>query len=160
MKTKQGPLKSWDIYAMYLSNQSKSFRINEDIKTLSIFKDKYNWNFNISSTLHDIEFDAIVLTSANREIAWVNRGFTKMTGYPIKLAIGKKPSFLQGEQTSKASLGRIRKRLKDGSPFTEYILNYKKNGSLYKCELNIYPIKNYENTITHFIAFEKELKYI
>ncbi|GGZ71280.1 PAS domain-containing protein [Algibacter mikhailovii] len=158
MKIKQGPLKCWDIYAMHLVEQSKSFKVREDIKALSILKDKYKWNFNIADMLSNKAFDAIVLTSIDREILWVNKGFTKMTGYSTKFALGKQPSFLQGEKTTKASLDTIKTGLQQQSPFTNQIINYKKNGSLYNCELHIYPLKNKADTVTHFIAIEKELR--
>ena len=37
------------------------------------------------------------------------------------------------------------------------VKNYKADGTKYDCEIEIFPIFNNENTLTHYLAIEQEL---
>lgn len=152
--TLRGPLLCWDIYGMYLSEQAKNFNKQTEIAFLKDCKAKFGWTINIEELLTKNKFEALVLTDVNQYIKWVNKGFSKMTGYPAKLAIGKKPNFLQGEKTSAETKKSIRTQLQSGNHFREEVINYKKDGQPYKCEITIYPLKDDSNTTVHLLALE------
>lgn len=97
---------------------------------------------------------AVILTDANRKILWVNEDFTKITGYTLTEVIGRKPSLLQGPETEREAIGRIRRSLEQEVSFREEITNYRKNGESYLCKLVIHPVFNREQQLTNFIAFE------
>ncbi|WP_055445757.1 PAS domain-containing protein [Lacinutrix mariniflava] len=153
----RGPLQCWDIYSVFLQKQSEDFKRNSDIAALKEFQDKYNWSFNIEEQLNKVNFDAIVLTNSNQKIEWVNVGFKEMTGYPVNFTKGKSPNFLQGEKTSEETLNRIRENIKNQLPFKETIINYKKSGEMYRCEIEVFPLKNKEGKLSHLLALEKEV---
>jgi len=158
--TIKSPLKCWDIFAMHLINHQKDINKNIDINTINTFKDKYNWVFDFNSVISSKQFDAIVITDLNKTIEWVSKGFTKMTGYPANYAKGKKPFFLQGQKTSKQTKTNISSSLTQGQVTKASITNYKKSGRVYQCEIEIFPLKNIDNTVTHFMALEKELSCV
>lgn len=97
---------------------------------------------------------AVILTDSERRIQWVNDDFTNITGYTFEEVIGQKPSILQGKNTTKSSIERIRKGLEGLAPFKADIINYRKDGEEYLCRLVIHPIFNIEDQLTNFIAFE------
>ncbi|WP_299762193.1 PAS domain-containing protein [uncultured Dokdonia sp.] len=97
---------------------------------------------------------AIIITNVDQTIIWVNEVFTQMTGYNFMEVRGKKPSILQGKNTEKAALNRIRKSLKEEKSFHDRITNYRKNGQEYTCALTIHPIFNTEGLLINYIAFE------
>ncbi len=152
------PLKCWDIYSMHLLQQAQHFNKQAEISILEEFKKKYGWSIDVEKTLKDNNFDAIVLTDFNQDIYWVNKGFTKMTGYPANYAKGKKPNFLQGKSSSESKRKSFREHLKKGHRFKEEILNYKKDGKPYNCEIDVYVLHDSNNTISHYLALEKEVK--
>ena len=80
-----------------------------------------------------------------------------MTGYHKNYALGKKPSFLQGEKTSEATKQKIREKLKTEHGYEGSILNYRKNGEAYRCRIKIIPLYDSKKQLTHFIALEREL---
>ena len=41
--------------------------------------------------------------------------------------------------------------------FTETVVNYRKNGETYLCQIKVVPLYNEVNELTHYLAFEKEL---
>ncbi|MDY0781068.1 PAS domain-containing protein [Tenacibaculum sp. IB213877] len=145
------PLISWDIYSQFTLTNKES--LSQDLKQLSLYASKFNWEHNFKSILQNNTYDALVLTNNLKEIIWVNKGFTKMTGYTKKQVINKKPSFLQGKDTSESKKIVIRKKLNGKIPFKEVILNYKKDGTPYKCEIYIIPIK--KEKVTHYLALER-----
>ncbi|WP_139002781.1 PAS domain-containing protein [Hyunsoonleella aestuarii] len=158
MTIKQAPLKCWDIYGMFLVNQAKHFNKQQEIEVLNTYKKEFGWVFNIEELITNNDFEAIILTNKQQQIEWVNKGFTKMIGYPANYAEGKHPSFLQGKNTTQASLESIRANLAKGRPFKTSIINYKKNGDAYNCHLDIYPLKDRNNNLLHLLALEKRIK--
>jgi PAS domain S-box-containing protein len=156
-KTLRGPLKSWDIYSESLDRQAKEFTKNTEIAILNEFKTRYNWEINVENILNNNAFEAIVLTNTNQEIEWVNKGFVKMSGYPVNFSKGKQPKFLQGEASSKEALNTIRKSLIEESHVKERVINYRKNGEQYICDIEIFPIRDKDDKLSHLLALEKEV---
>lgn len=98
---------------------------------------------------------AVILTNAERRILWVNQDFEKITGYRYDEVIGKSPgSILQGPDSEKGAIERIRNGLSSGVPFKEELTNYRKNGESYLCKLLIHPIYNSVQELVNFLAFE------
>ena len=79
-----------------------------------------------------------------------------MTGFTKKFAVGKKPSFLQGEKTSVAVKTQLKNELAFNHTFTGSIVNYRKNGELYLCYITILPVYNLDEKLKYFLAFEKD----
>lgn len=152
---KKAPLLCWDIYSAMVRVKQIPSPKEKDLLMLQNLKQQYQWSTDIGMLEKD--YDALVLTDHARSIIWVSPGFQKMTGYPAYFAVGKKPSFLQGEHTSKLALIEISNYLKTNQPFKSQLLNYKIDQSPYLCEIEIFPLKNHNEEVTHFLALEKEL---
>lgn len=101
---------------------------------------------------------ALVLTDSRERILWVNRGFTRMTGYGFREAIGKHPNFLQGESTDPMMKRKIRRSLNQVQPYAGTILNYRKDGRPYYCYVRIQPLYNSAHELVNYLAIENEVK--
>lgn len=107
--------------------------------------------------------DGIIITNANYtqadgpEITFVNRAFTEITGYDPSEIIGKTPKILQGENTDKETLARLKNCLERGQPFKGEIINYGKHGHEYWLDISIVPIRDIKGRITHFAAIERDI---
>lgn len=98
---------------------------------------------------------AVILTDDKKKIIWVNDDFTYITGYSMSEAVGKKPGeLLQGPESEKEIILKMRRSLENHSTLKGEITNYRKNGEQYVCKLVIHPIFNREHQLTNFIAFE------
>ena len=85
--------------------------------------------------------NAVVLTGADARIEWVNDGFTRITGYSLEEAAGRKPGdLLQGPETDPSAVEFMRNRLRTGEGFDVEILNYDKNGRKYWASVEVQPI--------------------
>lgn len=100
---------------------------------------------------------AVVVTDEKETIEWVNEGFCHMTGYPSSEVLGKNPNFLQGQDTSPKDVASIKESVNNNTPFTSVILNYRKSGEPYYCEIKVYPMFNRNNKLVNFLAIEKEV---
>lgn len=151
-------LLSLDILAMALQQNKENGFKKLDRQTLLLFAQRFGWQLDMQDLL-SYHYSALVLTDINQQIQWVNKGFSQMSGYSRKYALGKKPSFLQGELTCVKTKNRIREKLTNQLTFTEEVINYRKSGEIYLCQVQITPIINNEGALTHFIALENELKF-
>lgn len=149
------PLLSWDIYIQQFYKNIKHLEKQTELAELNRFAEKFNWENDIDSLINENDYEAIVVTDMSQKIIYVNSGFTEMTGYTKKFAMNKKPSFLQGEATSEETKAKIRQHLKDDIPFKEVIINYKKDKTPYKCEVQIIPL--FGKGTTHYIALERQV---
>ena len=102
------PIASFNYHLENYNGLIKSFRKNNDVSHIgSMLKDCFTSE--LTTQINQEDYDALVLTDTSQNILWVNDGFKNMTGYTKKFAIGKRPSFLQGEKTSTS----IKKELRD-----------------------------------------------
>jgi len=148
------PLISWDIAAPDFVKTIDEPK-NPDSVVLGQLAVKNLWNIDIDSLLKE-RYEAVVVTTVNKEIYWASTGFTAMTGYSSHYAIGRNPNFLQGKNTSAETRKKIRQHLEAKKPFSGTIVNYRKNKEEYLCEVKIIPITNFNDEVTHFIALERE----
>lgn len=149
------PLKSWGLSAEFFAPIDLLEARKKDKMALVLLAKQFQWKTDLAEILAK-PYDALVLTDAFQNIIWTNPGFFKMTGYTESYAVGKRPSFLQGKATSTETRFSIKDKLLVGKPFTEKILNYKKNSEEYWCKIQIFPLQ-VKNLQTHYLALETEL---
>ena len=105
--------------------------------------------------------NSVIIADQQGRIEFVNYGFTKLTGYSMAEAMGQKPGhLLQGPDTDPETVNRIRRKLIEGSPFYEEILNYRKSGESYWISLTVNPIKNEAGEIEQFISIQADVTKI
>jgi PAS domain S-box-containing protein len=106
--------------------------------------------------------DAVLITNnivdePGPNILYANEAFERISGYKLSEIIGKTPRLLQGSDTSKENRALIRKALEDQKPVSVELINYTKNGEPYWVDVNISPVFNAKNEVTHYIAIERDI---
>ncbi len=104
---------------------------------------------------------SMVVTNPNLEdnpIVYVNQAFTRQTGYARSVSIGRNCRFLQGEETSKADVDRIRTAVEADETVTLDILNYRANGEAFMNRLIVTPISGQDGSTKYFLGIQKELR--
>ncbi len=146
------PLMAWDVMSQTGFHDPKA-------KTILKFRELAKlrgWILD-TSMFRRKDFDALVVTDLNQVIEWVSEGFERMTGYSASEVIGRKPKLLQGPNTSLSTKIRIREALVEKRPVEATLLNYKKDGSAYRCRIEVVPLFAASRSPTHFLAFEKSV---
>ncbi|MBC7781687.1 MAG: PAS domain-containing protein, partial [Proteobacteria bacterium] len=111
------------------------------------------------SQLNDIVVitEAAPLDTPGPRILFVNDAFERITGYRREDVLGRSPRMLQGPQTDRAELARIRTALARSEPVHAELLNYTRSGEPYWIELDIVPVGVEGGTHTHFVAVERDI---
>lgn len=152
LNIKSLPLISWDIFSQNFSNKQDLIFDNSALNKLETKNNwKSNWNFN-----NELQNDTvIVVTDTKLKIVFASKNMVKMNGYIPDEVIGQNPKMFQGIATNASVSNEIRLAIKNQKPFDKVVLNYCKDGSIYKCHIQGYPVFNQKGELTNFIAFEK-----
>ena len=85
--------------------------------------------------------NAVFITDEKGLTVWTNESVERLTGFKGSDFIGRTPgSLLQGADTDKKAVDRIRKQLKRHSRVSEIIKNYKKDGKPFWISIDIAPV--------------------
>lgn len=85
-------------------------------------------------------------------IIFTNRSFCELSGYSAEELIGRNCRLLQGEDTNRASVQRIRDAIAAEESIAIDLLNYRKDGSTFWNALFISPVRNSEGVVQYFFA--------
>jgi len=146
------PLESWDIYSQYLLQTN--LLIN-DVNLLHQIANKNQWKsvWDFKESLQDET--VIVVTDAQLKIVFASKNIKKMNGFEPYEVIGNSPKMFQGAKTDLQVSNEIRQAILNKVPFEKNVINYCKDGALYKCHIKGFPVFNDKGEVTNFIAFEK-----
>ncbi|MES2402158.1 MAG: EAL domain-containing protein [Pseudomonadota bacterium] len=111
------------------------------------------------SRLNDIVIitEAGPIDSPGPRIVFVNDAFERHTGYSREEALGKTPRILQGKQTQRVQLDRIRTAMKYSQPVRAELINYRKNGQPFWMELEIAPVDYFNRGLTHWVSVARDV---
>lgn len=105
---------------------------------------------------------AIAITTAQLDppgphIVFVSPAWQKLTGYDWHFIKGLTPRVLQGRDTSRAVLNRLRTTITQGESFAGVTWNYRKDGTRFAMHwLGIAAIRDSRDNVTHYISFQRE----
>ncbi len=85
-------------------------------------------------------------------IIFVNAAFSKLTGYGRDEILGRNCRFLQGPETDRDDVDRIRAAIAERESIEIDLLNYKKSGERFWNRLLISPVFDTDGALTYFFA--------
>ncbi|HRE42049.1 MAG TPA: PAS domain S-box protein [Ignavibacteria bacterium] len=101
--------------------------------------------------------EADMLDEPGPKIIYVNKAFSKLTGYNDDEIIGKSPRILNGAETDKSVLANIRKAMENYEALNFDLLCYKKNGDTYWVSRALTPVADEKGRFTHWISVERDI---
>ncbi|MDF0603448.1 PAS domain-containing protein [Psychromarinibacter sp. C21-152] len=104
---------------------------------------------------------AIVMTdphAPDNPITYVNEAFEQITGYSRDDALGRNCRFLQGEATAEEDVDRIRRGLDSGDEFEVVLTNHKADGTPFRNQLLVVPVRDQAGEISAFFGVQRELE--
>ena len=103
---------------------------------------------------------AMVLTdprAADNPIVYVNEAFERITGYARSAVIGRNCRFLQGDDTARADVERLREAVATGRDVGVDIKNYRADGRPFVNRLLIAPIHDDAGELLYFLGIQRAL---
>jgi PAS domain S-box-containing protein len=104
--------------------------------------------------------NGILITDASvpdNPVVYVNPAFERLTGYSAEEAAGRNCRFLQGPDTDRETVRKIREAIEAEQEINAVLLNYKKDGTPFWNDLTIAPVRDDAGTLTHFIGVQNDV---
>ncbi|MCU0541842.1 MAG: EAL domain-containing protein [Oscillatoriaceae cyanobacterium Prado104] len=90
-------------------------------------------------------------------IIYCNPSFERITGYSAGEILGHNCRFLQGPDTDRTTVAKIREALQEGRELQVTIENYRKDGTRFWNKLSLSPVRDKSGNLTHFIGVQSDL---
>jgi PAS domain S-box-containing protein len=102
--------------------------------------------------------ECLVVCNPDGLVHWINPAFSQLCGFSLDEIRGKKLGpLLQGKDTDRETVARLRQAIEQRRACQETILNYHKSGTPYWVELSIKPIQDDTGELLWFYAREHEI---
>lgn len=99
----------------------------------------------------------VMIANLNGDIEYVNPKFCQVTGYSAEEAIGENTNLLKSGKTPKETYINLWQTITSGKEWHGEFQNKRKDGSLYWEMANIFPLKDENGKITHFIGMKEDI---
>jgi len=101
--------------------------------------------------------EAVIITDLNGAINYVNPAFERLSGYAEQEVLGLNPRLLKSGEQPPEFYETLWNTILSGETWNGEFINKRKDNSRYLIQVNISPVKNKENIITHFIAVQADI---
>jgi two-component system, sensor histidine kinase and response regulator len=101
--------------------------------------------------------NSIVITDTEGNIEYVNKVFTKYTGYELNEVKGKNPRILKSDQTPPEYYKELWATISSGVTWKGEFINRKKNGELFYEKATISPIMNKAGKIVSYLGIKEDI---
>ncbi len=106
----------------------------------------------------DVAPDGVSICEAKgeRHAVYVNPAYCRLTGYEPSDLLGRNLRMLQGEQRDQQEIDSLRESLRHGEPCRVLLRNQRKDGTVFVNDMHIFPLRNGDGNVSHFIGYHRE----
>jgi len=104
--------------------------------------------------------DSIVITDITGRIQYVNPAFTTLTGFSSDEVMGHNPRVLKSGRHLPATYEQLWKTILSGGVWHGELINRRKDGTLYREDMRISPVKGSSGEIVNFIAVKRDVTHL
>ena len=99
----------------------------------------------------------VLITDNSQRVTYINTGFTRLTGYEVSNLLEKNCRILQGKETDRSIVARIKSDLNESGHFDGEILNYRKDGTSFWNALLITEIHDDAGNQVGFLGIQRDV---
>jgi PAS domain S-box-containing protein len=96
-------------------------------------------------------------TLPDMPLIYINKAFSKVTGYPLEVVQGRNCRFLQGPGTEPKVVEQLRQAIAAGEPYVSEITNYRRNGDPFINYLSLTPVFSASGDLTHYVGVQSDI---
>ncbi|GCD76751.1 hypothetical protein JCM31826_02330 [Thermaurantimonas aggregans] len=144
------------INIVYFSNDN--FRIYVTARNITNQKEQLQQLKILEAAINQSDA-SIVITDSDGNIEFVNKAFTKITGYTFEEAKGKNPRILKSGLVAEEVYKNLWQNITNGKSWSGELINKKKDGTLYIESAHITPVV-INGKITNFVAVKNDITKI
>ncbi|MDZ7782204.1 MAG: EAL domain-containing protein [Halioglobus sp.] len=115
----------------------------------------------LEAAIKEFDFSVVITTDEldppGPTFVHVNDAFTRMTGYTREEILGASPRILQGPDTDRKVLDRLKSNLRAGDSFEGHTWNYRKDGTPYLVEWTITRLRHDGEGIDYFFSVQRDI---
>ncbi len=100
---------------------------------------------------------AVFITDCNGRIKWINKAFTRLSGYPSEEVYGQTPSLFKSDKHDTSFYQSIWQTILSGEVWRGEIVNRRKDGGLYTVQQTITPLRDMQGKVVHFVAIHEDI---
>lgn len=93
----------------------------------------------------------------DQPLVWVNTAFERVTGYTAAEAVGRNCRFLQGPDTDRRAVDRLRLGLANGEAVTVTLLNHRRDGRPFWNHLSLSPLRDQSGRLIHYVGVQDDV---
>jgi len=100
---------------------------------------------------------SVIITDLEGKIQYVNKKFTKVSGYSAEEVLEQNPRILKSGKIPDRVYKKLWSTISSGKEWQGELINRRKNQSLYWELVSISPVKNEKGETTHYIAVKEDI---
>ncbi len=107
--------------------------------------------------------DGVLITEATPDadadapIIYANSGFCDLFGYTLDSIIGRTTRVLRGPDSDPVTLAAIDRAMREFRHIRTEVLNYRSDGAALWVELDLAPLTDSKNTVTHWVSIRRDI---
>lgn len=130
--------------SVYFTDITQQKQMQKELEKLSLVASKTN--------------NSVIIADKDWRIEWVNDGFTRLMGYSMEEAVGKKPSeLLHNHKTDRTAYEQLEGKLLSGEQVSFYVLNMKKDGGEVWLNVEITAIFDEFGALSRFVEIHTDI---
>jgi diguanylate cyclase (GGDEF)-like protein/PAS domain S-box-containing protein len=124
-------------------NVSERVRAEEDLR--------------IAAKALECTVDSVMVMDATRQIVWVNKAFTLMSGYAREDVVGSAPELLKSDRHTDVFYEDIWSQVDVAGQWQGEVWSRRKNGEIYPQWLSISQVKDATDQVSHFVSVSNDI---
>lgn len=103
--------------------------------------------------------DSVMVMDTSRQIVWVNKAFTLMSGYAREDVVGSPPELLKSDRHTDVFYEDIWSQVDVAGQWQGEVWSRRKNGEIYPQRLSISQIKDAADHVSHFVSVSNDISH-
>ncbi|MED6196878.1 Phototropin-1 [Stylosanthes scabra] len=140
----------------YEEADEESFESEEDNNDDNVMMKEKRKGFDLATTLERIEKNFVITDPRlpDNPIIYASDSFLELTEYSREEILGRNCRFLQGPETDRATVRKIREAIDNQIEITVQLINYTKSGKKFWNLFHLQPMRDQKGEVQYFIGVQ------